>query len=83
MDITQIPSGKECNVVKINGGYGLVTRLESLGIRVGVKIKKVSSQFMSGPVVIQIGNTQVAIGFDMAKKIIVESNIAREYTNDY
>ncbi len=72
VDLTQLEEGEGGLVVEINGGYGLVRRLESLGIRVGKKVTKVSSQFMRGPVTVRIGNSHVAIGFGMAKKIFVE-----------
>ena len=72
MDLTQLEEGETGVVVSIHGGYGLLHRLESLGIRVGKKVTKVSSQLMHGPVTIQIDNSQVAIGFGMARKILVE-----------
>ena len=71
-DLTQLEEGKSGVVVHIHGGYGLVRRLESLGIRVGKKVTKVSSQLLRGPVTIRIGNSHVAVGFGMAKKIFVE-----------
>jgi ferrous iron transport protein A len=64
-------------VVEILGGYGMVRRLETLGIRVGVRITKLSAQFMHGPIVIQVNNTQAAIGFGMARRIVVEKQEAR------
>lgn len=72
VDLTHLEEGESGVVVNIQGGYGLIRRLESLGIRVGKKVTKVSSQFMRGPVTIRIDNFQVAIGFGMAKKILVE-----------
>ncbi len=71
-DLTQLEGGESGVVVEIHGGYGLIRRLESLGIRVGKKVTKVSSQFMRGPVTVRVGNSHVAIGFGMAKKILVE-----------
>jgi len=71
-DLTQLEGGESGVVVEIHGGYGLIRRLESLGIRVGKKVTKVSSQLMRGPVTVRIGNSHVAIGFGMAKKILVE-----------
>ena len=71
-DLTQLEGGESGVVVEIHGGHGLIRRLESLGIRVGKKVTKVSSQFMRGPVTIRIGNSHVALGFGMAKKILVE-----------
>ncbi len=64
--------GKEGRVVSIGGGMGLRRRLEALGVRVGVKIKKTSAHFMRGPVVVRTGNTEVAIGYGMARRVMVE-----------
>ena len=72
VDLTQLGSGKEGVIRDILGGRGLMSKLSSLGIRPGVKVRKVSSQFLRGPVTIRIGNTQIAIGFGMARRIIVE-----------
>jgi ferrous iron transport protein A len=68
----QMRSGQSGNVVHITGGTGLVNRLNALGIRPGVRITKVSSMFMRGPVTIQVGRTQAAIGHGMSHKIFVE-----------
>jgi ferrous iron transport protein A len=72
MDLTQLQEGKSGRVVEINGGRGLQQRLDSLGIRVGKSVTKVSSQLMRGPVTIRIDGFQVAVGFGMAKKILVK-----------
>ena len=71
-DLTQLEEGETGVVVSIHGGYGLLHRLESLGIRVGKKVTKVSSQLMRGPVTVKIDNSEVAMGFGMARKILVE-----------
>ena len=70
--LSQIEAGQSGKVVQIQGGRGLINRLSSLGIRPGQRVTKVSSMFMRGPVTIQAGNAQVAIGFGMAKRIMVE-----------
>ena len=70
--LRQVRSGQSGRVVRIDGGRGLVSRLNSLGVRPGKRITKVSSMLMRGPVTIQVGSTQVAIGFGMASRIIVE-----------
>ncbi|PIU83229.1 MAG: ferrous iron transport protein A [Elusimicrobia bacterium CG06_land_8_20_14_3_00_38_11] len=59
-------------VVKIEGGAGFQKKLESLGLRLGVKIKKLSSSVFGGPVVIRAGRTNIAIGKGIASKIFVE-----------
>jgi ferrous iron transport protein A len=70
--LTAMETGQIGKVVQIRGGRGMIGRLEVLGIRIGRELKKVSSQFMRGPVVLEVGNTQVAVGFGMAGKILVE-----------
>ncbi|OIN98613.1 hypothetical protein AUJ66_00670 [Candidatus Desantisbacteria bacterium CG1_02_38_46] len=74
MDLTQLETGEKAEIVEVSGGWGMMSRLEAMGIRLGVTITKISAQFMWGPVTIQVGNTHVAIGFGMAKRIIVKKN---------
>lgn len=63
--------GAEGEVVDVKGGWGMVKKLEAMGIRKGVKIKKLSAQPMRGPIFVQAGNTKVAIGFGMARRILI------------
>lgn len=70
--IAQMEKGQRGKIVQIWGGHGLVRRLEVMGIRPGKRITKVSSIFMRGPVTIQVDNFQLALGFGMARKILVE-----------
>ena len=70
--LQQMRAGQRGKVVEIQGGHSMVNRLSALGIRPGKKITKVSSMLMRGPVTIKAGNLQVAIGFGMAKRIVVE-----------
>ena len=70
--LAQMHTGQSGIVVQVQGGHGLVNRLSALGIRPGKRITKISSMFMRGPVTIQVDRAQVAIGFGMAKRIIVK-----------
>ena len=72
MDLTQVKSQTKGIVVKILGGYGMMKKVETLGIRIGCEIEKLSSHMMRGPVIVKIGNTRAAIGYGMAKKIIIK-----------
>ncbi|NWF77390.1 MAG: ferrous iron transport protein A [Chloroflexi bacterium] len=65
-------SGQSGTVIEVLGGHGLVRRLEALGIRPGKKVTKISSALFRGPVTLRVDNAQVAVGFGMAKKIIVQ-----------
>jgi len=65
-------AGQSGVVVSIEGGHGLLSRLEALGIRPGKRIRKVSSAFMKGPSVIEVEGREIAIGFGMAGRIITK-----------
>lgn len=64
--------GESGKVMNIAGGFGLCRRLEALGIRLGVEVTKVSGVGFRGPVVVRVGNTTVALGHHMARRIRVE-----------
>ena len=70
--LSRLEAGQSGRVIDIQGGQGVINRLSALSIRPSQRITKISAMFMRGPVTIQIGNAQVAIGFSMARKIIVE-----------
>lgn len=70
--LSQMEEGESGRVIEIQGGRGLMNRLEAMGIRPGKKVTKLSSMFMRGPVTVQVGTSQIAIGFGMAGKIIIE-----------
>lgn len=70
--LRQMRPGQSGKIVEIQGGHGLFNRLSAIGIRPGQKITKISSMLMRGPVTIQVGNAQMALGFGMTNKIIVE-----------
>ena len=72
MTLAQMETGESGVVIDIMGGHGMTRRLSALGIRPGLRVTKVGSMFMRGPVTIQVGNAQLAIGFGMANKIIVQ-----------
>jgi len=72
LTINDLPIGKKGIIKTINGGYGLTQKLDSLGIREGIEIVRISTQWMKGPVTIRYGNSEVAIGHNMAMKIVVE-----------
>ncbi len=72
VSLNDMKTGQKGVVNTIQGGMGLLNRLGNLGVRPGVEITKVSSQFMRGPVTIKVGNTQIALGFGMAARIMVK-----------
>ncbi|HAX61083.1 MAG TPA: ferrous iron transport protein A [Elusimicrobia bacterium] len=73
VSLLHLEKNNSAKIVKIEGGTGFHKKLESLGLRHGVKIKKLSSSVFGGPVVIRVGRTHIAIGKGMANKIIVNT----------
>ena len=73
VSLDRMHAGQTGTVMGIHGGYGFRKRLEALGIRPGMKITKVSGQIMRGPIIVKVGMAQVAIGFGMAHRILVET----------
>lgn len=74
VSLAQMQAGQKGKIVAIDGGYGLARKLDALGIRVGKEITKISAQWMRGPVLLRQDNTQAAVGFGMASKVLVELN---------
>ena len=70
--LSQMQAGRTGTVIQVLGGRGLIRRLDALGIRPGKKVTKTSSTLFRGPVTLRTNQTQVAIGFGMANKILVE-----------
>lgn len=71
VNLAQMKSGEKGTVKEIQGGHGLKSRAQALGIRKGKKISKLSSQVWRGPVTLRIDNLRIAVGYGMARKIIV------------
>jgi len=72
VDLTRIQAGESGVVAEIQGGHGMTQRVLAMGIRPGKRITKISSHFWRGPQTVQVDNAQIAIGFGMARRIIVE-----------
>jgi ferrous iron transport protein A len=72
LTLGQMEAGQTGTVIQILGGRGLTRRLEALGIRPGKKVTKIGSMLFRGPVTLRVNHTQVALGFGMANKILIE-----------
>ena len=59
---------------EIAGGHATGEKLNAMGIRPGMRVKKVCNMQGRGPVVMVCGRTQVAIGRRMAEKILVRED---------
>ncbi|NMB41120.1 MAG: ferrous iron transport protein A [Firmicutes bacterium] len=65
----------QAGIVKtINGGPGMVARLQALGLHPGKKVTKLNSIFPKGPVVVEAGRSRIALGYGRACRVFVEIN---------
>lgn len=71
ISLINLSVGEEAEIVRLRGGRGFQTRLRSLGLVEGQKIKKLSRAGPGGPVIVVVNRTQVAVGQGMAYHIIV------------
>ena len=70
--LTNMKSGQSGVLVEFLGGHGMISRLDALGLRLCKRVRKVSSMLMRGPVVVEMDGFQIAIGYGVASRIIVE-----------
>ncbi len=70
--IEQLENGKVGVITEVQGGRGLIKRLESLNLRKGKEIRKICASPFRGPVVLEVDSCQIALGRGMASKILVE-----------
>ena len=72
MSLVEMEQGQSGAIAEIRGGIGLRSRLDTMGLRIGKSVVKISSSFLRGPVTVNVGATQLSLGFGMASKVIVE-----------
>ena len=76
MDETRLfdlSSGETAIIKHLAGGQRFQRRMAALGIRVGKTVRQITSQPLRGPIVIEIDRSLIAIGQDIAEKIVVEA----------
>jgi ferrous iron transport protein A len=69
--LTKMPHGYSGVVSEIHGGFYFNARLNALGLMPGKRITKVSSMMGQGPVTVEVDRVQLAIGYGMASRIII------------
>jgi ferrous iron transport protein A len=74
VNLARMEEGRTGVISDIIGGGKFRLKLESMGIRPGSKITKISNLFYRGPVVLHVGGTEVAIGHRMARRILINPN---------
>ncbi|ADO76325.1 ferrous iron transport protein A [Halanaerobium praevalens] len=70
-----LPSGQKAKIVDNQSyGRGLLRRLEDLGLNIGTEIEVIAAG-NPGPFLLAIQNQQVALGQNLAAKIMVKNKI--------
>jgi len=59
-------------VYDIQGGYGIMSTLKSLGITPGKRITKMTPVPVKGPITVEMEKVQVIVGFGMASRIMIK-----------
>jgi Fe2+ transport system protein FeoA len=70
--LDQLDNGRSGVINHINGGLVFIKRLESLNLRKGKSICKISAAPFHGPVVLEVDGCQIALGRGMASKVVVD-----------
>jgi ferrous iron transport protein A len=73
MKLTDLKTGEKAKVLNIEGGIGIKNKLQAMGIFPGIDIT-VIQQMNRGPVIVEAGNTRLAIGRGMAERVEVKTN---------
>lgn len=72
MNLTEADKDVELEVTRIRRGRNARNKLNNMGIREGVRLKKVSQQAFRGPIIVRVGGSRVALGHRLAGSIKVK-----------
>lgn len=72
VSLIQIKSNRKGKVMEVLGGANLQKRLMNMGVYKGKEVTKLSHIGLRGPVVIKSGRSILALGHNIAAKIIIE-----------
>lgn len=73
-NLERLPAGKSAVVIGLRGGRGMASKLEDMGVRPGKRVRKLSAQFMAGPVTVVVDGRQLAMGRGIARRVEVETS---------
>ena len=71
MVLSRVSPESEVTLVHIEGGRGIRSKLYSIGLVPGVRLR-ILSRNSAGPVMVAVKDSRLAIGRGMAEKILVE-----------
>ena len=72
MTINELSPGQKATIIKINKGEAARNRLLAMGITPGSSITLLARHPFRGPVTVDLGNSRMAIGREIARAIEVK-----------
>lgn len=72
IDVTQLGNCESARIVELRGGGKMAGKLAALGLVPGATIKRKCASPMHGPLVLEQGLSQFAIGYGMARRVMVK-----------
>ncbi|KUH34771.1 hypothetical protein APY94_00940 [Thermococcus celericrescens] len=63
--------GTRARITRVTGGRSVLAKLMAIGLVPGSELKVIRNQ-MAGPLIVAVGDTQLALGRGLAMKILVE-----------
>ena len=72
MPLSMVSPGEDVCLVAIQGGQQMRKRLADLGLNIGMTIHVVQRN-SSGPLIVAVKDSRLALGYGMAHKIMVQS----------
>jgi Fe2+ transport system protein FeoA len=72
--LSECRRGNRVRIVRIDAGRGASLNLMNLGLNVGetIELRRISP--LRGPLLVSRGQTEVAVGYRLAEKILVETD---------
>jgi len=70
MPLAMVRPGELVTVIGVRAGRGLLRKLADMGLTPGIQMRVINSQ-MSGPVLIDLRGSRVALGRGVAQKVMV------------
>ena len=74
MTLDHVELREQARVIGIEGGQGVRSHLNTLGIHVGDRIVVVERAPFRGPVLVEVHGSRVALGRGVARKVKVDLN---------
>lgn len=68
--LSETKTGKKVSVISLEGGRGFKDKMFSQGIIPGAILKLISGG-KNSPLLIQVNDTRICVGYEMSKKILV------------